>query len=217
MKYVMLDSAIAFAATAHAGQVRKHDGLPYVTHPLRVMTILKETAAVVTEEQLVAAVLHDVVEDTTVTHMTITRRFGETVGTLVWELTDQFVLPSQGNRAVRKTLERQRQATISPQAKDVKLADLIDNTESIARHDPNFAHVYLKEKALLLEVMTEGDAALYRRAWESLQWGQEQLVQHALEKMNGQAPSPAAATAADRSEDDERPAPGLAGVASIAR
>lgn len=217
MIWKQLDQAIAFAAVAHAGQVRKYDGLPYITHPLRVMTILKNTAAIVTEDQLVAAVLHDVVEDTPVSIETIERRFGSGVAALVFDLTDQCHV---GNRAARKALERQRQAAISPQAQDVKLADLIDNTASIALCDPNFARIYLKEKQALLEVMTEGDAALYQMARDSLQWGQERLVQHALEKMNGNADttaSPAAAPGFDRQQDEPGSVPGLAGVASITR
>lgn len=225
MIWKQLDSAIAFAATAHAEQVRRYDGLPYITHPIRVMEILHSTAAIVSEDQLVAAVLHDVVEDTPVTIQTIERRFGEGVARLVFDLTDQFVRPEQGNRAARKALERERQSKISPQAQDIKLADLIDNTSSIALHDPGFARLYLEEKRKLLEVMTDGDHALYRRARESLQWGQEQLVQHALEKADGNAntrapaarseqPSPARV---DRAADGPDTVPGLEGVASIAR
>jgi hypothetical protein len=44
------------------------------------------------------------------------------------------------------------------------LADLIDNTKSIVEFDPNFAIVYLKEKQLLLEVLTKGDATLHKQA-----------------------------------------------------
>jgi hypothetical protein len=215
-----LDQAIAFAAVAHGGQVRKYDGLPYIVHPLRVMTILHETASIVTEDQLVAAVLHDVVEDTPVSIETIERRFGSAVAAMVFDLTDQFVLPSQGNRAARKQLERERLATISAQAQDIKLADLIDNTSSIAANDPGFARTYLREKELVLEVMNKGDRRLYDRALASLAWGQGQLVQHRLEKADDTRPSTAAPPAApglDRQPDGLGPVPGLAGVASIAR
>ena len=183
--YKQLDSAIAFAATAHAGQVRKYDGLPYITHPIRVMEILHSTAAIVTEDQLVAAVLHDVVEDTIVTIEQIERRFGIAVAALVFDLTDQFVRPDQGNRFARKAAERVRLAAISPMAQDIKYADLIDNTSSIAEHDPGFARTYLAEKAALLEVMTDGDPALRNRALASLAWGEHRLVQHELEKTHG--------------------------------
>lgn len=55
-----LEKAIAIAAKAHAGQVDKA-GQPYILHPLRVMLRLE------TEDDRIAGVLHDVVEDTTVT------------------------------------------------------------------------------------------------------------------------------------------------------
>jgi hypothetical protein len=53
-----LDNAIIFATNAHAGQLDKA-GLPYILHPLRVMASLKDSS----EDILVAAVLHDVMED----------------------------------------------------------------------------------------------------------------------------------------------------------
>jgi (p)ppGpp synthase/HD superfamily hydrolase len=177
-----LDSAIAFAATAHAGQVRKYDGLPYITHPIAVMVILHETAAVVSEDQLVAAVLHDVVEDTPVSIETIERRFGSGVAALVFDLTDAFTHEAYPdlNRATRKDRERERLAAISGPAQDIKLADLIHNTASIAAHDPGFARTYLEEKRKILEVMVAGDRRLYDRALASLAWGQGELVQRAL-------------------------------------
>jgi hypothetical protein len=49
-------------------------------------------------------------------------------------------------------------------AKTIKLADLIDNSLDIQKHDPNFAKVYMQEKKALLEVLREGDATLYARA-----------------------------------------------------
>ena len=55
-----LDKAILIATTAHQGQFDKA-GAPYILHPLRVMFACK------TEEQQICAVLHDVIEDTTVT------------------------------------------------------------------------------------------------------------------------------------------------------
>jgi (p)ppGpp synthase/HD superfamily hydrolase len=57
---MILDDAVALAARAHAGQFDKA-GKPYIDHPLRVM------ARVTTPDERVAAILHDVVEDTAVT------------------------------------------------------------------------------------------------------------------------------------------------------
>jgi (p)ppGpp synthase/HD superfamily hydrolase len=174
-----IDEAIAFAAIAHADQRRKYTGDPYIVHPVEVMQILRQDSGTqVSEEQCIAAVLHDVVEDTPVTLSSIERRFGETVAALVFDLTEQVV---PGNRKVRKEAERQRLATISPAAQSIKYADLISNTKSIVEYDADFARVYLAEKSLILEVMTEGDESLYRKAYESLIEGQTEIVRRSLQ------------------------------------
>ena len=74
----MLDRAIEFATKAHKGQFRKYTGEPYINHPLAVMEIVRGVPGH-TEEMLVAAVLHDVVEDTDVSLMEITEKFGNVV------------------------------------------------------------------------------------------------------------------------------------------
>jgi hypothetical protein len=71
---------------------------------------------------------------------------------------------ADGNRKARKALDRAHTAKASPAAKTIKLADLIDNTKSIVEHDPEFARVYLAEKAALLEVLKEGDQVLWAMA-----------------------------------------------------
>ena len=60
-----LKKAIEFATKAHEGQVRKYTGEPYIVHPLEVAEIVKTVEH--TEEMLMAAVLHDTVEDTDTT------------------------------------------------------------------------------------------------------------------------------------------------------
>ena len=60
-------------------------------------------------------------------------------------------------------------------AKTIKLADVIDNTSSIVKHDPHFARLYLNEIEALLEVIWQGHPALYERArWQVLK-GQRML------------------------------------------
>ncbi|HEX7857528.1 MAG TPA: HD domain-containing protein [Sphingobium sp.] len=158
----LVERAMVFAANAHGGigQVRKYTGEPYINHPIEVMELVK-TAAHFSDDMLAAALLHDTVEDTPVTQEDIERVFGPSVASLVHELTDQCHV---GNRATRKSAEAARPATISPEAQTVKLADLISNSRSILEHDPGFARVYIQEKARVLEVMTAGDASLYRQA-----------------------------------------------------
>jgi (p)ppGpp synthase/HD superfamily hydrolase len=69
--------------------------------------------------------------------------------------------PEDGNRATRRSIDKEHTACASPDGKTIKLADIIHNTKSIKEHDSNFARIYLKEKLSLLEVLKEGDATLY--------------------------------------------------------
>ena len=156
-----LDKAIQFATKAHEGQTRKYTGEPYIVHPLSVMEIVKTVDH--TEEMLMAAVLHDTVEDTDVTLQDIDREFGPVVAQLVEELTD-VSKPEDGNRAFRKGLDRDHSAQASAQGQTIKIADLLDNTKSITEHDEHFAKVYMKEKALLLQILDKADKILLEKA-----------------------------------------------------
>jgi len=111
-----------------------------------------------------AALLHDTIEDTQVTYEDIRDvGFGHPIANLVRELTD-VSKPEDGNRAYRKMLDRHHLANISSRGQTVKLADLIHNTVSICRYDPGFAKTYMREKALLLDVLTKGEPVLHKRA-----------------------------------------------------
>ena len=90
-----LQEAIEFATEAHGDQKRKYTGEPYITHPIAVMEIVREVPH--TEEMLMAAVLHDTVEDTPVTIEDIKTKFGTKVAELVDGLTD-VSRPEHGNR-----------------------------------------------------------------------------------------------------------------------
>ena len=152
-----LEFVIRFALEAHAGQTRKYTGMPYITHPLAVMEIVSSVPH--STEMLAAAVLHDTVEDTDVTIKQISSHFGKTVAEMVKQLTD-ISKPEDGNRATRKEIDRMHLKDAWPDVKTIKLADLIHNSESIFEHDKEFAKIYMKEKELLLEVLTEGDSSL---------------------------------------------------------
>ncbi|KGM36183.1 HD domain-containing protein [Inquilinus limosus] len=156
-----IEKARAFAIGAHngIGQVRKYTGEPYWWHCQNVAWWVR-MADYWTDEMAAAAWLHDVVEDTKVTHQQLLDEFGREIASLVQQVSD-VSRPGDGNRKARKQLDLEHLAEASPAAKTIKLADIIDNTESIVRHDPNFAKVYLAEKAALLEVLTEGDPGLW--------------------------------------------------------
>ena len=166
--------ADAFAAKAHSAinHKRKYTGDDYIVHPREVAAIVASVPH--TPEMLAAALLHDTVEDTGVSIETIRAEFGAVVAGLVADLTDVST-PGGGNRAIRKGIDLAHTAGASPSAKTIKLADLLSNTASIVAHDPGFARVYLKEKAAMLDVMTDGDATLLARAKATLAAGLAKL------------------------------------------
>lgn len=170
----LIDRAYLFAKEAHAGvgQLRKYTGEPYIVHPVSVARIVARVPS--TAQMLSAALLHDTVEDTEVTASQIESVFGAEVAELVGWLTD-VSRREDGNRAVRKAIDRAHTARAPARAKTIKLADLIENTGSIVAHDPAFAKVYLHEKALLLDVLGEGDARLLAQARQLLDAGMRRL------------------------------------------
>ena len=161
MKNELVSRSLTFAAEAHASQTRKYTNEPYITHPVSVAHMVAEVSG--TPEMIAAALLHDTVEDTPVTVEQIEMEFGGAVAELVRQLTD-VSRPQDGNRAHRKALDRAHLGKGSAEAKTIKLADLIDNSGSIQKHDPKFAKVYMAEKKLLLEALADGDARLLSRA-----------------------------------------------------
>lgn len=171
----LIKKAMTFQIAAHSavGQVRKYTGEPYWTHPISVAKYVMMVTD--DEETIVAALLHDVVEDTQVTIEQIEEQFGAKVAEYVYFLTD-ISKPSDGIRSVRKAIDREHIAKGSAEVHTVKLADLIDNTRSIVAHDPKFAKVYLEEKRLLLcHALTKGDAVLRAEAEKLIDWGFNEL------------------------------------------
>ncbi|MEE8311306.1 MAG: HD domain-containing protein [Candidatus Binatia bacterium] len=159
----LIARAQRFATKAHEriDHRRKYSEEPYDVHLADVARIV---ASVTEDEEMIAAAwLHDVVEDTQATLEDLEGEFGEGVAALVENLTD-VSRPGDGNRAVRKAIDRRHSAAASPRAKTIKLADLIDNCQDITGNDPGFARVFLAEMATLLEVLEQGDHQLYRRA-----------------------------------------------------
>lgn len=158
-------AAFRFARDAHGSidQRRKHTGEPYIVHPFAVAKLVRSVPH--TDAMLAAALLHDVVEDTHATLDEMGALFGPEISELVDWLTD-VSKPEDGNRAARKHLDLLHTARATPAAKTIKLADLIDNTKTIAVHDPGFWGRYRKEKRALLQVLREGDPTLWRMAAE---------------------------------------------------
>ena len=157
------DKARTFSVAAHAavGQRRKYTGEPYSVHPVEVAGIVSTVTG--SESIIAAALLHDVLEDTQVTHDLLVAEFGAYIADLVLQVTD-VSRPEDGNRAVRKAKDCEHIAQASPAGQTIKLADLISNTTSIVARDPEFARVYLLEKQAMLDVLTAGHRCLQLRA-----------------------------------------------------
>lgn len=143
-----------FAVTRHANQVRKYTGEPYWHHCRAVAEQVQMEGG--SEAMICAAWMHDCIEDTTATYDEIREQFGVEIAQLVLDLSDWYTTERypDDNRAWRKMRECSRMASMSPDAKRIKLADIADNTKSIVKYDPKFAITYLREKADMLEVLT---------------------------------------------------------------
>jgi len=123
----ILDAAI-FAAEKHQGQVRKDEGAsPYVTHPLTVAREVFTTGKVSDLTVLIAAILHDTLEDTPTIDEEISTHFGDEVLSIVREVTDDKSL----NKALRKRLQVIHAPELSHPARIIKLADKLVNCRDI--------------------------------------------------------------------------------------
>ena len=165
----LAQTAFVFATAAHAavGQRRKYTDQPYIVHPIRVAGIVANFGG--TDEMIAAAYLHDVVEDTGVSIEDILDMFGSVVAVIVDGLTD-VSKSEDGNRAVRKELDRAHSADATWAAQFVKCADIIDNAADIGDNDPSFNVVYRKEMAALLDVLDKvKDEPIYAAAVKAVQ------------------------------------------------
>ncbi|MGG4591817.1 HD domain-containing protein [Pseudomonas aeruginosa] len=155
--WVKLASLFAVFAHESIRHKRRYTHEPY-WHHLREVAELVELGGG-DYQMVMAAWLHDTLEDTWVKPWMIKGLFGQRVCDLVIGMT-QVSKPGDGNRAVRKEIDRQFLAKQSPCVKTIKLADLIANLPSIVQHDERFAKVYVQEVRALLKVLTEGDQVL---------------------------------------------------------
>jgi len=120
-----LARAVEFARLHHGDQRRK-TGVPYLEHLLEALEVLVEGAGIASPDVLVAAVLHDVVEDTPVTLDEVSAEFGPRVAELVGWVTIPALGPGETKLAY---LRRLRDAP--PDAVLVKLADRASNVQTL--------------------------------------------------------------------------------------
>ena len=128
----LLFKALSFSAEKHTKQRRKDiDKTPYINHPISLANILAQRW-VIDENVLCAAILHDTIEDTETTVDELQEHFGEKITSIVLEVTDDKSL----EKSVRKQKQVEHAASISHEAKLVKLADKIANITDIINTPP---------------------------------------------------------------------------------
>jgi guanosine-3',5'-bis(diphosphate) 3'-pyrophosphohydrolase len=125
--------ALEFAARKHRDQRRKDaDATPYINHPIQLARLLVEDGGITDAEVIIAAILHDTVEDTRTTAEELEREFGPAVARLVLEVTDDKRLPKDE----RKRLQVEHAGALSHGARLVKLADKICNLRDMSAAPP---------------------------------------------------------------------------------
>ncbi len=124
------DEAVKLATDLHRQQRRKGGNVPYMAHLLQVAGLVLEFGG--DEDTVIAALLHDAVEDQggTATDVLIRSRFGETVANVVLECSDSAGDPKPA-WSVRKEKFIASIPTLSPAARLVSLADKLHNVRSI--------------------------------------------------------------------------------------
>ena len=131
-----LRRAWAVGAVAHAGQTRK-SGEPYITHPVAVAQVLAEQGLDL--ETLVAAILHDTIEDTPLTQADVAAQFGETVAELVDGVTklekvrfaDKQEAAAESFRKMLLAMSRDLRVIM------IKLADRLHNMRTLGAKSPD--------------------------------------------------------------------------------
>ena len=126
--------AAHFAAIKHSQHRRKNvDATPYINHPIEVAEHLSRIGGITDEDVLVAALLHDTIEDTETTREEIMEIFGPRVAGFVVECTD--------NKSLEKPERKRLQILTAPhksnEAKMIKIADKTCNLASILMDPPD--------------------------------------------------------------------------------
>jgi len=131
--YAILLRALEFSAAKHRDQRRKdREASPYINHPIEVASLLANIGGVGDLTTLVAAILHDTIEDTRTTGEELGAHFGREVRLLVEEMSDDKSLL----KAERKRLQVEHAPSLSERAKRIKLADKICNVRDVTHYPP---------------------------------------------------------------------------------
>lgn len=132
MDTVRLVNAINFSAIKHRNQRRKNqEKSPYINHPIEVTAFLTN-AGITDVNILMAAVLHDTIEDTGTSYEEISLQFGSDVAETVMECSDDKSL----DKVQRKKLQIEHAESISTAARLVKMSDKLSNMKDLMHNPP---------------------------------------------------------------------------------
>ena len=163
-----LYAAFQYADNAHSGQLRK-DGSPYITHPLAVAEIVSELE--LDTDSIIAALLHDCIEDTGVTHEEIAKHFGPAVADLVEGVTK--LTRVQYTSKEEEQMENLRKMLMA-MAKDIrviliKICDRLHNMRTMEYQTPR------KQREKALETMEIYAPIAHRLGMQKIKWELEDL------------------------------------------
>jgi len=160
---VRVRMAYELAREAHAGQKRR-DGRPYVTHAIATAEITAELG--LDSDSVIAALLHDVIEDTSITHAEISKKFGASVADIVEGVTKL----SRVNYASREEAQMENlRKMLMAMAKDIrviliKIADRLHNMRTMNYQTPE------KQRAKSLETMEVYAPIAHRLGMQKVKW-----------------------------------------------
>ena len=159
----LVDAGYQYAARKHDGQLRK-DGSPYIIHPLSVAEIVAEMG--LDTDAILAALLHDCIEDTDASHEEIARRFGKTVADLVEGVTKLTRVNFQSME--EEQMENLRKMFLA-MSKDIrviliKIADRLHNTRTLQYQTPE------KQRSKSLETMEIYAPLAHRLGMQKIKW-----------------------------------------------
>ena len=140
--YRPLLEAASLAARAHDGQYRKDRVTPYASHPFRVCLVVRDIFGCDDPRMLIAALLHDVIEDTTTDYDDIEKHHGPEIASWVAYLTKDKRLPD----AERELAYLEGLKTAPWQVQVCKLADIFDNLMDIP-HLPSDRRAHALKRA----------------------------------------------------------------------
>lgn len=125
--------ALSYAVKAHGCQRRKGGaGEPYIAHLIETARLLQQVGGITDTTVIVAAILHDTVEDTRITLSNLRDHFGERVTGIVGEVTDDTNL----SKHERRIQQVEHASALSHEARLIKLADKLSNIGSILDSPP---------------------------------------------------------------------------------